>query len=230
MGSFTTLKATDGHELQAYVAVPEGAPIGGLVVIQEIFGVNAHIRKVTDEFARDGFLALAPAIFDRVERGVELAYDAEGGQKGFALMGSLDPAQVLLDVAAAFEKAKADSGKDAGVVGYCYGGFISWLTATRGETVEVQPACAVGYYAGGIGKVAEEEPSCPVMLHFGAKDTHIGPEQVEAVRQAHPEEVAILVYPGAEHGFNCDARASFNPEAAALARARTLEFLKTHIS
>lgn len=228
MGSFTTLKASDGHELQAYVAVPESAPVGGLVVIQEIFGVNAHIRRVTDGFAKDGYLAVAPAIFDRVERGVELQYDGEDGQKGFALMGKLDPATVLLDVAAAFEKAKADSGKDVGVVGYCYGGFTSWLTATRGEDLKMRPACVVGYYAGGIGKVATEEPSCPVMLHFGGKDTHIGPEQVEAVRAAHPE-VTIYIYPEAEHGFNCDARASYDPEAAELARGRTLEFLRTHI-
>ncbi len=116
-----------------------------------------------------------------------------------------------------------------GVVGYCYGGLMSWLTATRGETVKVQPACAVGYYPGGIGKVAEDEPSCPVMLHFGGKDTHIGPEQMQAVRLAHPE-VTIFLCPEAEHRFNCDARASYNPEAAALARGRTLEFLKAHIS
>ena len=229
MGSFTTLKASDGHELQAYVAVPEGAPIGGLVIVQEIFGVNAHIRGVVEDFAREGFLAVAPVIFDRVERGVELRYDGDDGQKGYALMQRLEPAMVLLDIAAAFEKAKVESGKDAGIVGYCYGGLMSWLTATRGEMVKVQPACAVGYYAGGIGKVATEEPSCPVMLHFGGKDSHIGMEQVEAVRAAHPE-VTIYVYPDAEHGFNCDVRASYNPEAAALARERTLEFLKTHIS
>ena len=229
MGSFTTLKAADGHEFQAYVAVPEGAPIGGLVVVQEIFGVNAHIRSVADGFAKDGFVAVAPALFDRVERGVELKYEGDDMQKAVSLMQKLDPATVLLDVAAAFGEAKGKSGKDAGVVGYCYGGFTAWLTATRGLTVEVQPACAVGYYAGGIGKVATEEPSCPVMLHFGGRDTHIGPEQVEAVREAHPE-VTIYLYPEAEHGFNCDARASFNPEAAKLARERTVEFLKTHIS
>ena len=229
MGAFTTLKAADGHELQAYVATPEGAPIGGLVLVQEIFGVNAHIRRVADGFAKDGYLVVAPALFDRIEAGVELTYEGEDMQRAYGLMQKLDPATVLVDVAAAFGAAKEKSGKDAGVVGYCYGGFAAWLTATRGLTVEVQPACAVGYYAGGIGKVAEEEPSCPVMLHFGEKDTHIGMDQVEAVRAAHPE-VTIYLYPDAEHGFNCDARASFNPEAAKLARERTLEFLKTHIS
>jgi len=229
MGVFRTLIATDGHVFQAYVAMPEGSPVGGLVVVQEIFGVNAHIRGVADDFAKDGFVAVAPAIFDRVERGVELKYEGEDMQKAVALMQKLDPATVLMDVAAAFAEARAKSGKDAGVVGYCYGGFTAWLTATRGETVKVQPACAVGYYAGGIGKVATEEPSCPVMLHFGEKDTHIGMDQVEAVRQAHPE-VTIYLYPEAEHGFNCNVRASFNPEAATLARERTLAFLKTHLA
>ena len=229
MGSFTTLTAADGHELQAYVAMPEGTPVGGLVVVQEIFGVNAHIRSVADGYAKDGFVAVAPAIFDRVERGVELKYEGEDMQKAFGLMQKLDPATVLLDVASAFHEAKTKSGKDAGVVGYCYGGFTAWLTATRGLTVEVQPACAVGYYAGGIGKVANEEPSCPVMLHFGEKDTHIGMDQVDAVRSAHPE-VTVYLYPEAEHGFNCDMRSSFNPEAAKLARERTLEFLKTHLA
>lgn len=229
MGSFTTLTAADGHELQAYVAVPEGPSIGGLVVIQEIFGVNGHIRSVADSYAKDGFYAIAPAIFDRVEKDVELKYEGEDMQKAVALMQKLDPKTVLMDVAAAFHEAETKSGKDVGVVGYCYGGFTSWLTATRGEDYEMQPACAVGYYAGGIGKVADEEPSCPVLLHFGAADTHIGPDQIEAVRSAHPE-VTIHIYEGAEHGFNCNVRSSYNPEAAKLARERTLAFLKENIA
>jgi carboxymethylenebutenolidase len=131
-------------------------------------------------------------------------------------------------VAAAFAKAE-ESGKPVGVIGYCYGGFMSWISATRGEELKMRPACTVGYYAGGIGNVATEEPSCPVLLHFGADDSHIGPEQIEAVRTAHPE-VTIYVYEGAEHGFNCDQRGSYNPAAAKLARERSLEFLKTHIA
>jgi carboxymethylenebutenolidase len=229
MGSFKTLKAADGHELQAYVATPEGLVVGGLVVIQEIFGVNAHIRRVADGYAKDGFLVVAPALFDRTEKGVELKYEGEDMQKAYALMQKLSPDTALLDVAAAFEEAKTESGKDVGVVGYCFGGFLSWLAATRGETVKIKPACTIGYYAGGIGKVATEEPTCPVLLHFGGADTHIGPDQIEAVRSAHPE-VKIYVYDGAEHGFNCDMRASFNPEAAKLARERSLAFLKAHIA
>jgi carboxymethylenebutenolidase len=228
MGQTIELKAQDGHQLDAYVATPEGEPIGALVVIQEIFGVNSHIRSIADGYAKDGFLAIAPALFDRTEKGVELKYDGEDMKRAYELYGKLDVKTALLDVAAAFAKAK-ESGKGVGVIGYCYGGLMSWLSATRGPSVEMEPKCTVGYYAGGVGNVATEEPSCPVLLHFGGSDTHIGPEQIEAVRSAHPD-VTIYVYDGAEHGFNCDQRSSYNPEAAKLARERSLEFLKKHIA
>jgi carboxymethylenebutenolidase len=220
--------ASDGHELDAYVASPEETPIGALVVIQEIFGINPHIRRVADGFAKEGFLVVAPALFDRFEKNVELTYEGEDMQKAFGFYQKLDPAKALKDVAAAFALAK-ESGKSVGVVGYCFGGFMSWISATRGETEKMQPACTVGYYPGGIGSAAKEEPSCPVMLHFGGKDTHIGPEQIEAVRAAHPE-VTIHVYGDAEHGFNCDARSSYNADAAKLARERTVAFLKENIA
>lgn len=229
MGSFTSLKATDGHALQAYVAMPEGAAVGGLVVVQEIFGVNQSVRDVADSYAKEGFVAVAPAIFDRYERDVELSYDGADLQKAFELYGKLDPDTVLLDVAAAYEEAKSKSGKDVAVMGFCYGGLMSWLAATRGETFEMQPACAVGYYPGGVGSVATEEPSCPVMLHFGGADSHIGPDQVEAVREAHPE-VEVYVYSAAEHGFANHMRPSFNPQAAELAGERTLAFLKANLA
>ena len=228
MGQIVALKAQDGNELDAYVATPEGTPIGALVVIQEIFGVNSHIRSVADGYAKDGFLAIAPALFDRYEKGVELTYEGDDMKRAYELYGKLDPKTALLDVAAAFEKVK-ETVKNVGVIGYCYGGFMSWISATRGPAEGIAPKAAVGYYAGGIGSVATEEPGCPVLLHFGGADTHIGPEQIEAVRSAHPE-VTIYVYEGAEHGFNCDQRGSYNPEAAKLARERSLEFLKTHIA
>jgi len=174
-------------------------------------------------------VVVAPAIFDRYERNVELGYGEEDMKKAFGLYAKLNMDAVLLDVAAAYEEAKAKSGKDAGIFGFCYGGLTSWLSATRGETVKFQPACTVGYYAGGIGSVATEEPSCPVMLHFGGADSHIGSDQVEAVRSAHPE-VEVYLYSGAEHGFANHMRPSFNPDAAALARERTLAFFKTHIA
>ncbi len=174
-------------------------------------------------------MAIAPALFDRIEKGVELGYDGSDMQRAFGLYGKLNPELALLDVAAAFKFVEAEDHKGIAVVGFCYGGLMSWLSATRGETVKMKPSCTVGYYAGGIGNVAKEEPSCPVLLHFGADDSHIGTDQIEAVRTAHPE-VTIYVYEGADHGFNCDQRGSYNPEAAKLAKARTLEFLRTHIA
>jgi len=228
MGEWLKLKAADGHELSGYVARPEGEPIGALVLVQEIFGVNAHIRGVADGYAKDGFLVIAPALFDRFERGVELKYEGEDAKRANEFWKKLNPDIALIDIAAAYDEArKAEKG--IGVLGYCFGGLMSWLTATRGETLKMQPSCCVGYYPGGIGKYAKEEPSCPVLLNFGADDSNIGNEQVDAVRSAHPE-VEIFVYEGAGHGFNCDARSSYNPQAAALARERTLRFLKTHVA
>jgi carboxymethylenebutenolidase len=228
MNEWTKVKANDGHELSAYVARPAVEPIGALVLIQEIYGVNAHIRRVADGYARDGFLVVAPALFDRIERGVELKYEGEDVKRAMGLMHKLNLDTALMDIAAAYELAKgADRG--IGIIGFCFGGLMSWLTATRGERLKMQPSCCVGYYPGGIGKFAAEEPSCPVMLHLGEEDTHIGSDQIEAVRSAHPE-VEIHLYKGAEHGFNCDVRASYNPAAAALARERTLAFLKTHVA
>jgi carboxymethylenebutenolidase len=228
MSEWIKLKAEDGHELSAYVARPADQAVGALVLIQEIFGVNAHIRSVADGYAKDGFLVVAPALFDRIERGVELKYEGEDLQRAYGLYQKLNPETALLDVAAAYGYAE-QSGKGIGVIGYCFGGFMSWLAATRGESLKMQPSCCVGYYAGGIGQVASEEPSCPVMLHFGAEDSHIGQDQIEAVRSAHPE-VEIYIYEGAGHGFNCDARASFDAPSAALARERSLAFLKSHIA
>lgn len=230
MGDWVKVKAGDGQQLSAYVARPEGKPIGSLVVVQEIFGVNDHIRRTADAFAGDGFLAIAPALFDRVQPGVELRYEGDDAKQATELMGKLSVDTALLDVAAAFAFAEAEvPGSGTAVIGYCYGGLITWLSATRGSRVGFAPSCCVGYYAGGIGRFAAEEPLNPVMLHFGAEDSHIGPEQIEAVRQAHPE-VQIFTYEGAEHGFNCDARASFNPAAAAVARERSMKFLKEHIA
>jgi carboxymethylenebutenolidase len=230
LSEFVKVQAEDGVELSAYVSRPEGAAKGAVVVIQEIFGINAHIRSVADWFAGLGYVAIAPALFDRIEPGIELSYTPDDMKKAFGLYPQLNPEKSLLDVAAAYHFVANEDHKGIGVVGFCYGGLMTWLSATRGENLKMQPSCCVGFYAGGIGKFAGEEPSCPVMLHFGAEDSHIGMDQVEAVRAAHPE-VEIFVYEGAGHAFNRDPDPnSYVPEAAAVARKRTQEFLATHIA
>ena len=228
MSEWVKLEAPDGHKLDAYIARPAGEPIGALVLVQEIYGVNAHIRSVADGYAKDGFVVVVPALFDRYDRGVELKYEGEDAKRAGELWKKLNPDTALLDIAAAYEQAKT-AGKGIGVVGYCFGGLMSWLTATRGNTLRMQPSCCVGYYPGGIGKYATEKPECPVMLHFGGADSHIGRDQIDAVCAANPE-VEIFVYEGAEHAFNRDVHSSYHPQAAALARRRTLDFLKTHIA
>ena len=224
MGEHGKLRAFDGLELDAYVARPAGEPIAGLVVVQEAFGVNRHIRSVTDGFAKDGFFAVAPALFDRIERGVELGYTGEDMQKGIGFARRLDLAKAVLDVEAALDYARRETGKKAGVIGYCLGGSLAWLAATR-----LHPDAAVGYYGGYVAKFAEETPRAPVMLHFGLQDQHIPKAEIdEKVGRAHPE-IPIYWY-DAGHGFNCDDRASYNAAAANLARRRSLEFLKKHLT
>ena len=228
MRNWVQLQAADGHELSAYVAQPEGQPVGALIVVQEIFGVNPSIRSVADAYAKDGFLAIAPALFDRFERGLELTYEGDDLKKAYELYGQLKPEPQLVDIAAAYEHVKG-TGKGTAVMGFCYGGLLTWLSATRAKSLSMTLSCAVGYYAGGIGKVAAEQPSCPVQLHFGANDDHIGKDQIDAVRSSHPE-VEIFLYEGAGHAFANEARASYVPAATTLARQRALEFLKAHLA
>jgi carboxymethylenebutenolidase len=224
MSETIKLTASDGHQLDAYVARPSSNPIAGLVVVQEIFGVNQHIRSVADGYAHDGFLAVAPALFDRVERNVELPYDGPEAQRGMAIRQKLDIAKSVEDIDAALAYVRQQTGRRSGVIGYCFGGLLAWLSATR-----LNPEVAVGYYAGGIGNFATETPHAPVQLHFGKLDTHIPAEQVNKVQAAHPQ-VEIHWYENAGHGFNCDMRSSYNAEAAALARTRALAFLKKHLT
>jgi carboxymethylenebutenolidase len=222
MSEDVSLRAADGQQLSAYVAQPAGEPVAGLVVAQEIFGVNAHIRSVADGYARDGFLAVAPALFDRIEPGIELGYEGADLQKAMSLIPKLDVEKALADVAAAMEYAGGATGKKVGVIGYCFGGTVAWLAATR-----LHAAVAVGYYGGRIANYVAETPAAPVMLHFGRQDAHIPATEVEKVHAAHPG-VEIYWY-DAGHGFNCDARGSYNAAAAREARARSLEFLKKHL-
>ena len=222
MGETIHLTAEDGHRLSAYHAKPAGPPRGGLVVVQEIFGVNHHIRNVCDGFAADGYEVIAPALFDRVERGFESGYTQADIERGRMVRGKLQMDDVVADVRAAV-KELGKSGRKVGVVGYCFGGTMAWLAATRIEGV----AAAVGYYGGGIADTAEEQPKCPVMLHFGETDASIPKEHYEKVRRLHPN-VPVHVYP-AGHGFSCDERGSYHEPSARQARERTIEFFRKHV-
>jgi carboxymethylenebutenolidase len=224
MGSHPQLTASDQHSLGAYLARPENPSSSALVVIQEIFGVNRHIRSVVDDYANNGFTALAPALFDRVQPGLELNYNSADGSRGMQIATQIGFDKALLDVAAAIAYAAKISGiTRVGVVGFCFGGTLAWLSATR-----LNPAAAVGYYGGQIAKFAAEQPRCPVMLHFGAKDKHIPSSEIQKIEQSHPG-LPIFLYENAGHGFNCDQRPDFESHAAAVARQRTLAFFHSHL-
>jgi carboxymethylenebutenolidase len=222
MGDRGQLRAVDGFAFGTYQAMPTGRPRGGIVVIQEIFGVNAHIREVCDGYAAEGYAALAPQIFDRVERNIEMGYGPDDMTRGVEIArGKLKMEQTLIDLQAAVDDAKR-FGK-VGVVGYCFGGMLAWLSAC-----ELTGVSAVNsYYGGGVASQLNRNPRCPVMMHFGAKDAHIPLSDVEKVKKAHPE-VTVHVY-DADHGFNCDHRASYDAAAAKLARTRSLEFFAKHV-
>jgi carboxymethylenebutenolidase len=222
MGETITLTADDGHRLSAYRATPAGAPRAGLVIVQEIFGVNSHIKRVSDGFAADGYVALAPAIFDRAERDFAIGYQPQDIERGRAIRGKIGLDEMVTDVRAAV-RALEGQGLKVGVVGYCLGGTLAWLAATRIDGV----AAAVGYYGGGIAATVSEKPRCPVMLHFGETDASIPREQYESVAATHPT-VPVHIYP-AGHGFNCNERASYHEPSAKLARQRTLDFLRQHL-
>lgn len=221
MGGFVDLRAADGFVFPAYVAQPTGQPRAAVVVLQEIFGVNAHIRAVADGYAAAGYLALAPATFHRVKPGVELGYTPDDMSAGMALKAAVEalPAPgVLQDIQAAIDHA-AQAGK-VGLVGYCWGGLLTWRSACLLQGL----SAAVPYYGGGMTTEAEvaRRPNCPVLAHFGEQDHWIPLDGVHAFAKAHPE-VTLHIYP-ANHGFNCDQRGAYDAAAAALARQRTLDF------
>src|SRR5262245_9389652 len=195
--------AEDGHRLSAYRATPSGKRRGGLVVIQEIFGVNSHIKNVTDTFAADGYVAIAPALFDRVERDFETGYAPADIERGRAVRGKLQIEDAVRDVAAAVKEAGRTGGR-VGVVGYCFGGTMAWLAATRIPGV----AAASSFYGGGVADTAAEQPSCPVVFHFGETDASIPREHWDRIKAHHPS-IPMHIYP-AGHGFSCDERGSFH--------------------
>ncbi|HEV8474551.1 MAG TPA: dienelactone hydrolase family protein [Methylomirabilota bacterium] len=222
MGEMINLTAEDGFKLDAYKATPKGTPRGALVVIQEIFGVNHHIKNVTDGFAADGYVALAPAIFDRVERGFETGYQQADIERGRAVRGKLTIEDAVKDVRAAVKELQK-TGLKVGVVGYCFGGTLAWLAATRIDGI----AAAVSYYGGGVADAAEEKPKCPVIFHWGETDASIPKEHWDKVRKNHPN-LTQYVYP-AGHGFQCDERASYHEPSARQARERTIPFFRQHV-
>ena len=226
MDSFIDLQADDGTDFRAYVTEPLVNPIGGIVLLQEIFGVNEHIRAVADSYAAEGYLVVAPATFHRVQPAVELGYSEEDMKTGFdhkAAVEALPAPGVLADIQAAIEHA-AEGGK-VGILGYCWGGLLAWRSACQLKGL----SAAVTYYGGGMMTGAEigREPQVPVLAHFGDQDQWIPLDTIEAFRQAQPG-VEVQVY-AANHGFNCDQRGSYNEAAAQLARQRTLAFFKQHL-
>lgn len=219
-GERIRLKASDGHELDAYLARPADQPKAGLVICQEVFGVNQHIREVADDYAGDGYLAIAPSLFDRVERGVELDYGPDDLDRGRSLRSAIDWDDIARDVAAAVEKLRGELGPDAkvAVIGFAWGGAVAWLAACR-----LPIDAAVAYYSGQIFELNDEEPQCPTLLHFGEEDPIVDFDQIEAIRAEHPN-VIDHIYP-AGHGFNNDHSEDYEDSSARLARSRTVAFL-----
>ena len=220
MARWETLMARDGHEFAAYLAPAQGTPRGAIVVLQEIFGVNEPIRGVVEQYAAAGFLTIAPALFDRIGRNIELGYEPRDVELARGYMLQIERAKSLLDISAAINVVK-HAGKVA-TVGYCWGGQLSWVSAGQ-----LPVNAAVGYYASRLWEVMDRLPACPMLLHFGEQDAGIPLERVAAVRAAFPHG-SYYLYP-AGHGFNCSARAAYHEPSAALAWQRTQDFLKTHI-
>lgn len=222
MGEYSTIMARDGHEFQAWLAAPPGRPRGAVVVLQEIFGVNSHIRKLTDEYAAEGYTAIAPCLFDRVRRGIELGYSADEAQEGSGYMKQLTPETTQRDVAAALAVVR-HSGRGA-CIGFCWGGAMAYLAACQ-----LPLACAVVYY-GKVVSYLDQKPKCPVMYHYGGQDRSIPLIDIERTKAAANHPALVFVYREAGHGFNCEQRASYDAEAAALARKRTLDFIASYVA
>jgi carboxymethylenebutenolidase len=222
LGKQFTLSASDAHQLGAYRADPAGAPKGGIVIIQEIFGVNQHIRAVCDAFAKEGYAAVAPALFDRTQRNFESGYTAAEIEKARTFVAKPDWDAMLRDTDAAIKELQ--SAGPIGIVGFCMGGTIAFLAATRLSGL----SAAVGYYGGRIVAYADEKPKCPTQLHFGEKDASIPMTDVDIIKQKRPD-CEIYVYKDAGHGFHCDERGSFHKDSSDVAWQRTTAFLAKHM-
>lgn len=222
MGQMLTLKASDGHSFGAYRADPAGSPKGAIVVIQEIFGVNSHIRNVTDRFAKEGYVAIAPAIFDRAEKDFQSGYSPDEVAVARNFIGKIPMEQMLLDTQAAIDAVK--SAGPVGIVGFCLGGSIAFLAAGKLDGLKA----AVGYYGGMVAKNADLKPKVPVQLHFGEDDHGIPMSDIDQVKAKRPE-VEVFTYKGAGHGFHCDERGSYSKDAADTAWPRTTGFFAKHL-
>jgi carboxymethylenebutenolidase len=228
MGTMIELKSADGIRVPAYEARPAGTPKGVVVVIQEIFGVNSHIRNVADGYAAEGYWAVAPAAFHRVKPGVELGYAEADMGEGFGYKTAVEalPAPgVMPDIQAAIDHAAKASGGKVGIVGYCWGGLLTWRAACTLTGL----SAAAPYYGGGVTTEAEiaRQPKVPVLAHFADEDKWISLDSVDAFKKAHPE-VEVHTY-AAHHGFNCDQRGAWHAPSAQLARERTLAFFAKHL-
>ena len=224
MGSHTSITSVDGFQFTAYRAEPEGPARGAVVVVQEIFGVNSHIRSVTDRYAAAGYLAIAPALFDRIRPGIELGYTGDDMAEGLGYARQdLEFELVLADVAATGRVASS-AGK-VGVVGYCFGGLVAAASAIHTSDVF---AAASSYYGGGTVGLIADAPKIPMIMHYGALDAHIPPTDVVQISSAWPTAI-VHTYDDADHGFNCDHRGSFSAVPAAIAQARTFRFFDQHI-
>lgn len=222
MGQDVKLTASDGFQFGCYRADPAGAPKGAIVVIQEIFGVNHHIRSICDRLAKEGYVAFAPSIFDRTEPDFQSGYSPDEIENALKFVGNPDWAEYLRDTQAAIDAARPAG--PVGIIGFCLGGVIAYLAAARLTSV----SAAVGYYGGGIVHFADEQPKVPTQLHFGEKDAHIPLTDVGTIKAKQPD-VEVFTYPGADHGFHCDVRASYDKASSDIAWPRSLGFFAKHL-
>ncbi|MGL5168788.1 MAG: dienelactone hydrolase family protein [Afipia sp.] len=223
MGQTVTLTASDGFKLGSYRADPAGKPKGAIVVIQEIFGVNSHIRNICDRLAKEGYVAIAPAIFDRIEPNFQSGYSPDEVAVARKFVAAPDWPAMLRDTQAAIDAVKGAG--PVGIIGFCLGGSVAYAAATKLSGL----SAAVGYYGGAVVRFADDKPTVPTQLHFGEKDTGIPLTDVETIKAKRPD-VGVFVYPGAQHGFGCDERASYDKPSSDLAWQRSLAFFGKHLN